>query len=256
MTAASWWRTVLAQRLRVIAFDNRGVGRSDKPRGPYTLAELAEDAVAVLDAAGVSRAHLYGISMGGMVAQEAALRYPDRVRALVLGATSAGGERSAPPDDETLDFLRRRPAMSADEGVWASVPYNYSLRTRQRYGVRIGEDIAKRLRFQLDAGGYGAQLAAVRAHDAAERLGALSSPTLVIHGSEDRLVPEANGRLLADSIPGSELLLLDQAAHIYTTDAPEADYEALRFLVSHVRGGQRASRRRPSGSRSARGGHA
>ncbi len=234
MTASAWWRTipVLAESFRVIAFDNRGVGRSDHPPGPYTLARMAEDAVAVLDATGVDRAHVYGISMGGMIAQEIALRYPGRVRALVLGATTAGGKIATAPDERTLSFVRRRPSMPAEEGAWASVPYSYSARTRERHAERIGEDVVRRLAMPLDPTGYLGQLAAASRHDCAERLGEVSAPTLVVHGVEDRLIPQANGRILADSIPGARLLLLEEAAHLYTTDEPQADREVMHFITS------------------------
>ena len=100
MTLAAWWRTVpvLAASFRVLTFDNRGVGRSEPAALPYTVAQMADDAIAVLDAAGEDAAHVYGISLGGMVAQEAALRHPERVRALVLGATTPGGSRATAPD--------------------------------------------------------------------------------------------------------------------------------------------------------------
>jgi 3-oxoadipate enol-lactonase len=232
LPAAAWWRTipVLAGSLRVIAFDNRGSGRSDCPPGPYSVADMARDAVAVLDAAGVERAHVYGISLGGMIAQELAMQHSERVCALVLGATSPGGAAAAPPDEETIAFLRRRPTMPAEEGRWASVPYLYSERTRRGGGSRISEDLARRRSLPFDANGYNAQLAAAATHDAGSRLRGITVPTLIVHGSEDRMVPPDNGRALAAAIPGADLHLLDDAGHLYTTDEPSADYHVLRFL--------------------------
>jgi 3-oxoadipate enol-lactonase len=233
LPAAAWWRTlpILARALRVIAFDNRGSGRSDRPAGRYSIADMAADAVAVLDAARVEHAHVYGISMGGMIAQELALRHPDRVRALVLGATSSGGSAATPPDADTIGFLQRRPAMPAEEGRWASVPYTYSARTLREGGQRIAEDLARRRSFPFHVDGYRAQLAAAVAHDAGPRLAGIAAPTLVVHGIEDRMVPPDNGRALATAIPGAELRLLEDAAHLYITDEPSADDYVLQFLA-------------------------
>jgi 3-oxoadipate enol-lactonase len=234
MTAAAWWRTVpvLAERMRVVAFDNRGCGRSDRTPGPYTIQQLAEDAAGILDAADEDSAHVYGISLGGMIAQELVLRYPHRVRSLVLGASTPGGRRHELPDDATLEFLRRRSSMPAEEAVWASVPYIYGKTTRERHADRIGEDLAQRLRFPVDAAGYRAQLSAAWAHHTGDRLSRVDTPTLVLHGSEDRMVPVSNGRLLAEAIPGAHLEVLEAAGHLYPTDAPEADRLVLRFLTN------------------------
>src|SRR4051794_7537888 len=229
----AWWRTVpvLARSCRVVTFDNRGAGRSARPSGPLTIAAMAADAVSVLDAAGIARAHVYGISMGGMIAQELVLGFPDRVASLVLGATSAGGRLATPPDPATLAFLARRAAVPDEEGRWASVPYVYSERTRQSGGQRIGEDFARRRAYVFHPDGYGAQLAAAAGHDTSARVGKITAPTLVVHGKEDRMVPPANGRALANAIPGARLLELDDAAHLYTTDEPAADEAVLEFLV-------------------------
>jgi 3-oxoadipate enol-lactonase len=236
MAATSWWRTVpvLAQSLRVLAFDNRGVGRSDVTRGPYSLEQMADDAVAVLDAAGEESAHVYGLSMGGMIAQVIALRHPTRVRALVLGASTAGGARHELPDEATLTFMARRASMSSEEAVWAAVPYNYGKGTRERHAGRIREDVTHRLRYPITRAGYEAQLAAAWGHDTSHRLRWIAAPTLVVHGTDDRIVPITNGVRLADGIRGARLKVLRGAGHLYTTDAPEADRHVLHFLATAV----------------------
>lgn len=235
MNATGWWRTVpvLADAgLRVLAFDNRGVGRSDRPSGPYTTAAMADDAAAVLDAAGVERAHVYGISLGGMIAQEIALRHPHRVERLVLGATTPGGSKAILADEATLAFFHRRGQMGAEEAVWASVPYNYAARTRAEHGERVAEDIRRRLRFPIEPEPYAAQLAASLGHDTYDRLASITAPTIVVHGTDDVMVPPANGRVLAERIPHAQLIELPGAAHLYPTDEPTADRQIADFFTA------------------------
>src|SRR6201991_2942338 len=130
LSGGAWWRTVetLSRRFRVITFDNRGVGRSRGLTPAYTTEALADDAVAVLDALEVDQANVYGLSLGGMVAQQIALRHPRRVRSLVLGATTPGGRRAQIADDDVMDFFRGRGQLSREEAAWASVPFNYGRR--------------------------------------------------------------------------------------------------------------------------------
>ena len=234
MNATGWWRTIpiLADAgLQVVAFDNRGVGRSDRAPGPYSTSVMADDAVAVLDAVGVERAHIYGISLGGMIAQEIALRHPDRVDRLVLGATTPGGAGAIAPDARTLEFLQRRAQMPAEEAVWASVPYNYAPRTRAERGDLIAQDIRQRLRFPIEPEPYAAQLAAGLGHDTNGRLSGILAPTLVVHGKHDVLVSPANATVLAELIPGAQLIELPGAAHLYPTDDPTADRQIGSFLT-------------------------
>lgn len=234
MTSLGWWRTVpvLSSSLRVLSFDNRGVGLSDRPPGPYSLDDMVADCIAVLDAAEADSAHVYGISLGGMIAQQLALSNPGRVERLVLGATTPGGDCAVAIDAGALAFFQRRGEMTAEEGVWASVPYNYAARTRRERGDAIAEDIERRLRSPIEAEPYQAQLAASLSHDVCGRLGDIASPTLVVHGEEDRMVPPGNGEVLACGIPDARLETWPDAGHLYFTDEPEADRSVRDFLTA------------------------
>jgi pimeloyl-ACP methyl ester carboxylesterase len=236
MGAAAWWRTVpvLAARFRVIAFDNRGIGRSAGSAWPYLVSAMADDAVAVLDAAGEPRAHVYGLSLGGMVAQEIALRHPGRVRALVLGATTAGGPGAATGALSALSFFARAPAMGDEEAQWAAVPYMYGEHTRRRHAGRIGEDIARRLGTASSLFTHVQQLGAAGAHSTAGRLHEIAAPTLVVHGADDVLVPATGAHRLAAAIPAAQLRLWRGAGHFYVTDEPRADRDVARFLLAHT----------------------
>lgn len=238
MTLAGWWRTVavLSRSFRVLSFDHRDMGRSSRTPWPYLIAQMAGDAMAVLDAAGVDEAHVYGISLGGMVAQEVALRYPRRVGALVLGATTAGGPGTILADPQSLTFFVRVGAMAPEEAEWAAVPYNYGLHTRREHGQRIAEDVARRVEHPPDMLAYLHQVAAAVTHNTVGRLRSIALPTLVVHGEDDLIIPPANGRLLAEVIPGAELELWPGAGHLYTTDEPAADRHVERFLIRNTTG--------------------
>jgi 3-oxoadipate enol-lactonase len=239
---------VLAEHVEVLAWHAR---RPAEPGDAGTaVARLADEAAAVLDRAGRARAVVYGVSFGGMVAQQVALRHPERVEALVLAATTAGGDLRVEPDPDARDFLARRAELPAEEGLWASVPYSYALLTRRRHARRIGEDIVQRLRDPLDPEDHRHQRAAALAHDATDGLGSIAVPTLVLHGEEDRMVPPENARLLAERIPGARLEVLPDAAHLLPTDRPEADRAVVRFVLEEV--GAVSRQRRPRSGPAAR----
>jgi pimeloyl-ACP methyl ester carboxylesterase len=237
MTADGWWATipVLARSFRVIAFDNRDTGRSSRSLWPYSVAQMAHDAVAVLDAASEQQAHVYGISLGSLVAQEVALRHADRVQALVLGASSAGGFAAYKPSRSSFaqTFLVRVGAMGPEEAEWAAIPYTYADKTRRSHPERIVADISRRMSSPPEPLAYLHQAAAVAAHDAYERLNRIAAPTLVVHGEQDVFVPPANALVLAERIPGAQLRLWPDAGHMYTIDEPQADREIARFLLHH-----------------------
>lgn len=225
-----WWRTrpALAAHYRTIAFDNRGVGASDVPPGPYPLAVMASDAAAVLDAAGLERAHVFGLSMGGMIAQEFALQYPQRVLSLILGCTSPGGPNAVRAEPAANEALKARGTMTPEQAEQAFIPFLYDDSTPLE---RVEQDLIKRRAWYPSLEGYTAQLQGIFAWQAYDRLPRITAPTLVIHGKNDRLVPPGNGELIASRIPGARLVLIPSANHLFTTDQPEAAHAAvLQFL--------------------------
>jgi 3-oxoadipate enol-lactonase len=234
LSGGAWWRTipVLARRFRVVTFDHRGVGRSDSLTYSYTTEAMADDAVSVLDGAGVERAHVYGISLGGMVAQQFALRHPRRVRSLVLGATHPGGPRAIAPDGEVLEFFRRRPDLPQEEAAWASVPFNYGPVCRARYPSRIAEDVAQRLAHPFPAAAYRAQLYAAGVHNCLGRLARITVPTLIVHGRHDRLIPVENAELMAERMPHARLVILEHSGHLYPTEQPDVDESISEFMAA------------------------
>ena len=221
------------RRFHVIRYDNRDVGRStkltghpppttrqllrrDKRAAAYTLADMADDGVGLLDALGISRAHVVGASMGGMIAQTIALRHPDRVLSLVSIMSNTGARFSGRPALGTYRVLLEPPASSRE---------TYVARAEKVFG-RIGspgfphdpEELRRRAGMAYDRGydpaGGGRQLAAIVAStDRTRDLARIAVPTLVIHGTADRLVSPSGGRATARAIPGARLVLIPGMGH-------------------------------------------
>lgn len=234
-----WHRTrpVLAKRYRTIALDNRGVGQSDVPPGVYSIALMASDAASVLEAAGVESAHVFGVSMGGMIAQEFALQYPKRVRSLILGCTASGGPHAIQAEPAALQTLMRQ-GMTPEEAKEAIIPFIYDVDTPRD---RIDEDMTIRMKWYPTPQGYMSQLQGIIAWEAYSRIAQITAPTLVIHGETDRLVPAANSRLIAGRLPHAKLVLLPHASHIFETDQPGAAHQAIvEFLAAQNGGAQRS----------------
>jgi 3-oxoadipate enol-lactonase len=233
--SALWHRTrpALAQHFRTLALDNRGVGLSDAPSGPYSISTMASDAAAVLDAAGISSAHVFGVSMGGMIAQEFALQFRARTRSLILGCTSAGGPSAVRAERKVADILMVR-GMTLEQAREAIIPYIYDSATPRE---KIEEDLRLRRSCLPSLAGYTAQLQGILAWEGYGRIAQITAPTLVIHGRSDALVPAGNGQLIAERIPGARFVLLNQASHLFLTDQTQlANKLILEFLLSQRRG--------------------
>jgi 3-oxoadipate enol-lactonase len=214
-----------------VVFDNRGIGNSAEVSAPFTIAELAEDALAVMDAAGLESAHVLGISMGGMVAQQLALQAPERLRTLTLGCTYPGGEGSSliAPEDagplfEAFASGNLDQVMKAAYAVnlspdFRAVPENYDA-----FATMASALPARQQTVQL-------QIQAIGGHDVQARLAEITAPTLVIHGTEDRMIPVANGKLIASLIPGAQLEIFDGVGHLFWWEQPERSAELIRALA-------------------------
>lgn len=216
---------------RGIVFDNRGTGLTDVPPGPYTTAQMADDAAALLRDLGVTRAHVLGVSLGGMIAQEVALRHPDLAGGLVLGCTGPGGGLSIRPSPEAMAAFALANGEDPEAELRRMLPFLYT----DAYVRDRPEEIEAFLRRRLDnptpREGYRAQLAAAVSHDASSRLGEIRARTLVITGDADRLVHWENSLRLAGRIPGARLVVLPGAPHrLFAETAGAFNREVLSFL--------------------------
>jgi pimeloyl-ACP methyl ester carboxylesterase len=216
------------RRFECLTYDNRGSGRSGAPLMPTSMPELAADAARLLDALDVESAHVYGLSMGGMIAQELALRFPERVRGLVLGGTTPGGPRAFRPGMREVQAL----ATSAAAGVhrpgrpWLA-EWLFSPEFRREQPERVQRLLEHFDRHRAPAHGALAHLWASVYHDTFSRLGSIQAPTLVLHGEHDAMTPLANARLLAERIPDAELRVVPAAGHAYLLERPEESLDLL-----------------------------
>lgn len=217
----------LAEGRQAIAFDNRGSGRSDQPAGPYTTAQMANDTIGLLDTLGVERADVFGVSMGGMIAQEIAVRHPERVDRLILGAASAGGDAQVLALPEVQAYLEPRLDLTLHEALWWSAPAGFPEEFIDAHPDVVERKIQANMAYPSQLFAYQAQLAAYRAFDIVDRMSEICAPTLVLTGDSDILVPPENGRILAESIQGAELHVIEGAGHLFWISHPNETFSAL-----------------------------
>lgn len=224
---------LLARGLRSAVMDNRGVGASGRTADPYTMAQLAADAAAVIDTLGVGRVHVLGASMGGMIAQHLALDHPEHVDRLVLACTGPGRSHAVRADPENTAKLLGRGARSPEEAYRIACEVLYDASFARAHPDFIEAQIRDRATRPVPAAVFQAQRAAAWDHDTWERLPQVSAPTLVIHGTNDLVMPVGNGRILAARIPGARLVEIEGAGHLLFHEQPERFAGAVAgFLLS------------------------
>jgi pimeloyl-ACP methyl ester carboxylesterase len=223
----------LARTFRVITFDNRGTGQSDKPDSPYTIEMFANDAAGVLTALDVPRAHIFGVSMGGMIAQEFGLRHADRTATLTLGCTTAGGSHSVPPPPESLKVLTApREGVSPEEVIRRGWPLAYTAKYIAEKRAVLEAGIPRLLKYPTPPYAFQRQLEATYTLNTFDRLKEIKAPTLVITGAADVLIPAKNSEIIAAQIPGAKVHLIPGVGHAFMSEGRD---EFMKVFVPFVR---------------------
>jgi pimeloyl-ACP methyl ester carboxylesterase len=212
---------------QVVTFDNRGVGKSAKPAGPYTTRMMADDAIGLMDYLGIKKAHILGVSMGGMIAQEIAINHPERVLKLVLGCTYAcydGGLSGATPEATPAIDL----ALQGKTSPLVLLIFNRSIYKLIFLPIMKVRSV---LMGPSSLAGFKAQWAACKAHQALDRLSSIKSPTLVIVGTKDRLCKPTSSEVIAARISEAKLVKIEGGSHTFMTEIKNSfNKEVLNFL--------------------------
>jgi len=238
-----WFRQIpgLSQEYRVIAFDNRGTGRSDKPDIPYTMEMMANDVVGLLDAIGIDTAHIFGVSMGGCIAQQFALCYPERVASLILGGTHCGVSNLIKLEKPAGNFLHDFELIeqqTPEEHEREMLDYLVSQEFIRNNKDIVDQYIRKVTEYVTPIHALVAQYEAIMGFDIYDHLLEIKTPTLVICGDADKMVSPKNSRLIASRMPNTELVMLEGIGHgFFLESVEEANRAIMDFLGRHRRSG-------------------
>jgi pimeloyl-ACP methyl ester carboxylesterase len=237
------WLERLERSFRLLLVDNRGTGYSARVDAPFTIDDLAADAAGVLDDAGVDAAHVFGLSMGGMIAQAFALAYPQRVRRLVLCSTTPGIRAGVSASAATIAQITAAPAGASRrelvERIWPILAApGFPEREPAVIAALVGRVLEKPTALAVIA----LQLRAITGFDPSARHGGIRAPTLVLHGDADPLIPYENGRILARRIQGARLVTFPGVGHLLPYEAGERCAEVVEEFLSDASGPTRGSR--------------
>jgi pimeloyl-ACP methyl ester carboxylesterase len=233
---AEWWyRQIpeLSKHFTVVAFDNRGAGRSDKPEMDYSIRLFADDTAELINLLGIPRAHVLGISMGGYIAQELAISHPDKVNGLILGCTSCGGSRAVIMSEERVEKFTANKGLTPEQILRKDMDLYFSDRFIREHPERIEEFVNISLRYYQPADAFFRQLNACLNHNTADRVSEISSPTLIMTGDDDHLVPSENSLILKELMPDADLELFAGCRHCFFMEESEKfNRSAVRFFLS------------------------
>lgn len=234
--ADHWYAQVtdLSRHYRVIIFDNRGIARSSNPGGPFTIPDMAEDTIGLMDALGIEQAHVLGVSMGGMIAQEMALEHPRRIKGLILAVTHCGGAHQVAAEGAVRQKLLRMVTEGSLEAGADAIDAFFARRTIEERPQVVQAFAEVSTRHPAGPEILQRQMRAVAGHDTYHRLGRIEAPTLVLAGEADALIPPANSRILAERIPGAELLVVPGGGHQVLVEQPRECNQAIITFLQKV----------------------
>jgi len=228
------WIQTLSEKFKIIAFDNRGAGRTDISDREYSIKLFADDTAGLMDALGTPRANVLGLSMGGMIAQELVLNYPEKVKKVVLCATHCGGAKSVQASDEVMGMLTADVsalALSAEEVARMTIPLLFTkdfIKNTPGVEELVIEQISKN---PISNEAFMRQMSAIMNFDAYDRLSQVKTAALILHGKQDILVPPENGSILEKAIPSARLVSFENCAHGLLEQTEEVLDTILEFLA-------------------------
>ncbi|MFW9882281.1 MAG: alpha/beta fold hydrolase [Candidatus Thorarchaeota archaeon] len=235
----NWWTSEIikptSQNFKTIIFDNRGAGRTDKPKIEYSIKMFADDTIGLMDALNIERAHIDGASMGGMIAQEIAINYPERVEKLVLCCTHCGGSKQILPSNEILQRMADPRERTPEEYVDEIVPLIFTEDFIKDNPKFVDSYRQKMLMTPIPFDSYQRQVRAIMSYSSAMKLKKIMAPTIIFHGTEDVVVPPGNAEILAKRIPNAKVVMLDDAGHILFQPNPERVVNTtIEFLLGNI----------------------
>jgi len=231
-----WYRQIpaLSEHFQVIAFDNRGAGRSDKPVMEYAIRLFADDTAGLMDALDISTAHILGISMGGYIAQELALNYPAKVENLVLGCTGCGGDRNVSMSPERMEKFTANKGLNPEEILRKDMDIYFSDDYIVQQFEIIEEFVEISMRYYQPADAFFRQFDACLRHDTGDRLNQIAAPALIMTGDDDPLVPPQNSHVLKNLIAGAELSVFAGGRHcFFMEEADRFNKETVDFFMAN-----------------------
>jgi pimeloyl-ACP methyl ester carboxylesterase len=231
-----WWYLqipTLSKYFKVLTFDNRGAGRSDKPKMDYSIRLFADDTAGLIESLGMKKPHILGLSMGGYIAQELAINYPDIVKSLILACTGPGGERAVLMSPERLKKFTANEGLTPQQILIKDMDIYFSDKFVTKHPEKIMEFVEISLRYYQPPDAFMRQFAACLKHDTLKRLQRITVPTLILAGDDDPLVPPENSEILKELIPHAELILFPSKRHcFFIEEAEQFNQKVISFLKS------------------------